>query len=103
MSGAEQAARAWLAATVELTPGARRGVLVRELAAGRRHVAALLATRAPAATGVAPDGCAVVAAGDVPVVIGALADAARCHLAHGGDSGVVPAYRRLSRDLGDDR
>jgi hypothetical protein len=65
--------------------------------------AATVATPAPVSTGVAPDGSATIAAADLGLVLGALADAATCHLAHGGDRTVVPAYRRISLALGDDR
>lgn len=61
------------------------------------------ATMAPAATGLSPDGSAVVAAADVPVVTGALADAVMCHDAHGDDRAVIPAYRRVGHALGDER
>ena len=57
------------------------------------------AAAAPSATAVRPDGSAVVAAADVPVLLGALADAAGWT-----DSGADAArYRSLARSLGDDR
>lgn len=58
---------------------------------------------AAASTSVAPDGSATIAAADLGTVLGALADAAMCALAHGGDQRVIPAYRRISLALGDDR
>ena len=57
------------------------------------------AAAAPSAPLSRPDGSAVVAAADVPVLLGALADAAEWT-----DSGADAArYRSLARSLGDDR
>lgn len=61
------------------------------------------ATRPPVATGVTAAGYAVVAAADLPVLLGALADAATCQGGHLSTPHVAAAYRALSRALGDDR
>ena len=73
------------------------------LAGHQATQAATVATWRPVVTGVSPDGSATIAAADLGVVLGALADAAACHLRHDGDRVVVPAYRRISLALGDDR
>lgn len=73
------------------------------LAAHQATPAPTAATWRPVVTGVSPDGSATIAAADLGTVLGALADAATCHLAHGGDRAAVPAYRRISLALGDDR
>jgi len=67
------------------------------------HPATAVASRPPVATGVAADGSAVVAAADLPTLLGALADAATCQGGHLSTPHVAAAYRALARALGDDR
>lgn len=69
-------------------------------ATGRAAPGTVWATWATVSTGLAQDGSAAVAGGDVGLVIGALADAAACHERHFGRPAVAAAYRRIARALG---
>jgi hypothetical protein len=64
-----------------------------------------LASAIDVASAVAPDGSLTLAPRDLPVVLDALADAARYRNDHQPDSsaGVMAEYRRLARALGDGR
>ena len=73
--------------------------VVGHLAAAVRMLLEVVDAPGPAGTGVRPDGSAAVAAADVRVLLGALADAAEWT-----DTGADAArYRSLARSLGDDR